>query len=91
MKTVGTQLTADGTTNIAHYWYLENHGLLACQLLGYFINGEAVKCALEEGKVDFDPKKLAVIACDLAEAMYAEMDARDWILKLPKDKDENKS
>ena len=82
VKTIAKLPQADGSSGIAHLWWLENHGSLACQLLGYFINGEMVKACFDEGNVSYNAKKLAILACDLAEAMYAEMDTRDWILKL---------
>ena len=86
MKTIAQIHNPDGSCAIGHLWWLENHGNLACQLAGYFLNTEAMKmCLSEEESPAYSPRRIANLACDLAEAMYAEMDARDWILKLPED------
>ena len=87
MKTITTFKKGE-VTDIATLWWLEHHGSLACQLIGYFITSDVLRTVLNEDQKDtYNPKKIAVLACDLAEAMYAEMDARDWILKLPPPKD----
>lgn len=74
----------DGSNAIGHLWWLEDQGRLACQLVGYFLNTEAMKlCLSDEDTAPYSAKRVSILACDLAEALYAEMDMRDWILKLP--------
>lgn len=82
MKTKAVINNADGTQGIATLTWPSNHGALACQLVMGIISGEIITRALQEDERAVNCKRIAVIACDLAEAMYAEMEVRDWLLQL---------
>ena len=73
----------DGTQGIGTLVWPTNHGQLACQILNAIIASDMMRNAMGDEPTVFNPKRIAVIACDLAEAMYCEMDDRDWLIKLP--------
>ena len=80
MKTRTVINNPDGTQAIAQIVHLANQGALACQLLNAIVCSDM--SALQDDHIAFSPKKVAIIACDLAEAMYAEMDDRDWLIRV---------
>jgi hypothetical protein len=83
VKTKVALTNPDGTQVIATLTWPTNHGMLACQFVSGILGGEAIASMLRESTSALDCKRVAVIACDLAEAMYSEMEERDWIIQLP--------
>ena len=83
MKTITKYWQPDGNPGIGRRFWPEMQGELAERLLGYFISQDAIKSLAEGESIKWDPKRLAILACDLAEAMFAEMEERDWLMRLP--------
>jgi hypothetical protein len=73
----------DGQWVVATLTWTSCHGALACQIVGALIASETMRSAIMEDSTRVNCKRIAVIACDLAEAMYAEMEVRDWLVQLP--------
>lgn len=62
-------------------------GGTALHLIGAIIASDAIKSVQKEGRDEIDPSRVAILACDIAEAFYAEMDMRGWLTEFdPKPK-----
>lgn len=73
----------DGTQGVGTLVWPTNHGALACQIVSSIISSDIMSNAIKDEPCSFSPKRIAIVACDLAEAMYSEMEERDWLLHIP--------
>ena len=83
MKTTVAWKKPNGETVIAQCTWATAHGKLAMNILGSVLAMDSLKDIMQEEPNLFNAKRTAILACDLAEAMYAELEIRDWLLHLP--------
>lgn len=84
MKTVRLLKGEDGKAAFMNTTAINARAALACNLMAATMTSDVLKQHLsDEGPERLNPRKIASIACDLANAMYAEIEQREWILDYP--------
>jgi hypothetical protein len=58
---------------------------LAEMLLPAVLTSDALKQHMSDDEIKLSPRKVAVLACDIAQAMYNEFESREWLLRFPED------
>lgn len=84
MKTVRLLKGEDGKTAFTHCTAINARASLACSLMAATMTSDVIKQHMsEDGPEKLNPRKLASIACDLANAVYSEIEQREWIMEYP--------
>jgi hypothetical protein len=68
-------------------WDHQNYGAigrLAVQILPAVLTSNVLKdCMAESGEAAIHPRKIASLACDIAQAVYCEFEHREWLVAVP--------
>ena len=85
MKMVRLEKGIDGRRAFVNCTAITPRASLACSLLAATITTDVLKSIHGDdgGPSRIDPRKLAKIACDFANAMYDEIEGREWIMEYP--------
>lgn len=84
MKMVSLVKGQDGKTCFRETVAINPKARLACTVLSATITSDVFKAAMsDDGPSRINPRKLVSIACDVANAMYDEIEEREWIMEYP--------
>jgi hypothetical protein len=84
MKMLRLEKGLDGRTAFVPCTAIVPRASLACSVLAATLTSDVLKSVTsDDGPSKIDPRKLAKIACDIANAMYDEIEGREWIMEYP--------
>lgn len=76
-------------------WDHQNYGAigrLAVQILPAVLTSNVLKdCMGDCGEAAINPRKVASLACDIAQAVYHEFEHREWMVEVPLPSELNKA
>jgi hypothetical protein len=84
VKTVHMVMGPDGEVGFRNSTAINARASLACTLMAATITSDVLKQHLtDEQRERINPRKIAALACDLANAVYDEFEEREWIMQAP--------
>lgn len=75
---------SDGKAGLYDTHVLQHKAKLACSLAVSVLTSDMLRQAVADAdEAQFHPRKIASLACDIAEALYTEFEKREWELAVP--------